>query len=58
VPYEIELPRVIALIVNPELNLSGLSKKLPIFAGMIVDIFFYPLLIFMLLFMTKKIITW
>lgn len=57
VPYEIELPRVVALIVNPELNLSGLSKKLPLFAGMIVDIFFYPLLVFMLLLMAKKIIT-
>ncbi len=55
VPYEVELPRMISLIINPELNISTIFRKLPLFAGVAADILFYPLLVFILLLMVKKI---
>ncbi len=55
VPYEVELPRMISLIINPELNISAIFRKLPLFAGVAADILFYPLLVFILLLMVKKI---
>ena len=54
-PYEVVLPRIVDLIVNPKPELSGLSQILPSYLRVLIDVLFYPFLVFILLLSMKKI---
>jgi hypothetical protein len=49
IPYESEIYRVYNLLLNPNENLSDLSKGLPLIIGVAVDVLFYPFLTFAVL---------
>ena len=52
IPYEDEIVRVFKLITTPVDALSGLGGKMPLFLGILFDIFFYPIITFFLLFLS------
>lgn len=54
-PYEIMLPEITSRVTNPELNISAIFRKLPVLAGVVADVLFYPLLVFIILLMVKKV---
>ena len=57
IPYETEYIRIVQLVNSPSENLSGLSAKMPIYFGILNDIFFFPVVIFctlLLLFFIRK----
>ena len=55
-PYEITIPHVIELLSSSEPKLSGLAEKFPLALGVLIDILFYPILYFIILFSSKKVI--
>lgn len=57
IPYEYELVRLLNLIVSPSGNLSGIAERMPLFFGVVFDIFFYPVLFFILLFFTSLVVS-
>jgi hypothetical protein len=54
-PYEVVFPGIVDLIVNPKPRFSGLSEFLPSYLRAILDVLFYPSLVFILLLFVKKI---
>ncbi len=58
IPYDSEYGRIAELLNNPTQNLSGISSGLPVYLGTIVDLFFYPTVLFIsflfLFFITNK----
>lgn len=58
IPYDLEYLRLIELIQSPSESMSLLSRKLPIYLGLVVDFLFYPVILFidflLLFFVCKK----
>ncbi len=45
-PYEEEMIRIRGILYNSIVNLSPVSQKMPLFFGVLADMFFYPVIIF------------
>ena len=55
IPYEVVFPGILDLIVNTKPRFSELSVFLPSYLRAILDLLFYPSLVFILLLFVKKI---
>jgi hypothetical protein len=54
-PFETEVPRIFDLITNKHAILSGLASNIDSYPlGVFVDLFFYPVLMFILLLVVKR----
>jgi hypothetical protein len=53
IPLEVNLPWIADLVFSNKKNLSGFAEKLPYSLGLLMDILFYPALVFILLMISK-----